>query len=145
MKQCCPSPRGHLGVWGGNFKATWWLWTLLFSFVGGCVCVCALFGVFFFFFFPLQGSPSALLWWHAKGELLSSLALVMYFLNFKKPSLQKLLFLVGVVFSFVCFQTTQQLLQNIMNLGCAFHKAASKESSKEAKFQFLMYFLNGTA
>lgn len=100
---------------------------------------------FFFLFLSPSRKPIHIALVACKRGALSSLALVMYFLNFKKPSLQKLLFLVGVVFSFVCFQTTQQLLQNIMNLGCAFHKAASKKSSKEAKFQFLMYFLNGTA
>lgn len=52
----------------------------------------------------------------------------MHFLNFKNPSLQKLVFLVRVLFPVVCFQTTQQLLQNIMTLGCAFHRAVSKKS-----------------
>lgn len=82
--------------------------------------------LFNFFFSPRRPIHISLV--VCKMRVLSSLALVMHFLNFKNPSLQKLIFLVRVLFPFVCFQTTQQLFQNIMTLGCAFHRAVSKKS-----------------
>ena len=61
--------------------------------------------VWFGFFPPRKPIHIALV--TCKRGALSSLALVMHFLNLKNPSLERLLFLVGVVFSFVRFQTTQ--------------------------------------
>lgn len=86
-----------------------------------------LFG-FSWFFFSSPRRPIHISLVACKMWILNSLALVMHFLNFKNPSLQKLVFLLRVLFPFVCFQTTQQLLQNLMTSGCAFHKAVSKKS-----------------